>query len=164
MTSQMRLRLTALLVVAGFSLAAGAVATAATKPARVTKVDASCAGDRISGRADVTGQAMVSLQLLSRRNPRAKFLQTGKQAWIRASRAGSYKFRFDISKLSANAYRVRTKRSGTQSAVVRASACAPGYQVPEAPLPLLLPLSLLLMLGLAFGIRRYRQNAPTAGA
>jgi hypothetical protein len=159
----MRLRLTALLVVAGLSLAAGTVASAAERPARVTKVDASCAGDLISGRASVTGRAMVSLRLLSRRNPSAKFLQTGKQAWIRSSKAGSYKYRFDISKLSANAYRVRTK-SGTQSAVVRASACAPGYQVPEAPLPLLLPLSLLLMLGLAVGIRRYRQSPPTAGA
>ena len=135
----------------------------APKPARVTKVEAACAGDLINGRrtGDRAGDGL--LRLLARLSPRAKFVPTAKQAYIRAKQAGSYKFRFDISKLSANAYRVRTK-SGTQSALVRASACAPGYQVPEAPLPLLLPLSLLLMLGLAAGLRRYRQHTPSANA
>ncbi len=154
---------TLLLAILCVALMATASATAAPKPARVTKVEAVCAGDLINGRARVTAPAMVSLRLLARLSPRAKFVPTAKQAYIRAKQAGSYKFRFDISKLSANAYRVRTK-SGTQSALIRASACAPGYQVPEAPLPLLLPLSLLLMLGLAAGLRRYRQHTPSANA
>ena len=158
----MRRLATRLLIVLCLAAVATAAASAATKPARVTKLQASCAGDLINGRAQVTAPAMVSLQLLSRRSAQGKFAPTSKQAWIRAKQAGSYKFRFDISKLSANAYRVRTKR-GTQSAVIRAASCAPGYQVPEAPLPLLLPLSLLLTLGLAAGVRRYR-NAPSTSS
>jgi hypothetical protein len=158
----MRLRPTALIALGCFALVVPAASTAAPRPVKVTKVDATCAGDLINGRANVTGPAMVSLSLLSRGRPGEKFAPTKKQAWIRSKQPGSYKFRFDISKLSADAYRVRTK-SGTKSGVVRSSTCAPGYQVPEAPLPLLLPLSLLMMLGLAVGIRRLRRDA-TLGA
>jgi len=156
----MRARLTALtLALSCLALVGVAAAGAATKPAKVTKVDASCAGDLINGKATITAPAMASLQLLSRRSTSGKFVATKKLAWIRARQAGSYKFRFDISKLSANAYRVRAK-SGAKSGVLPASACAPGYQVPEAPFVVLLPLSLLLTLGLALGLRRFRHRTP----
>lgn len=155
----MQRRLTALLVaISCLALVGAATAGAAKKPVKVTSVDASCAGDLINGKAKLSGPAMASLQLLSRRNPTAKFLATKKLAWIRASKAGSYKFKFDISRLSANAYRVRAK-SGAKSGVLPATACAPGYQVPEAPFVVLLPLSLLLGLGLVLGGRRLRDGS-----
>jgi hypothetical protein len=145
------------------AVAGTAEAGAAKKPVRVTKINASCAGDLIKGRAKITGPAMTSLQLLSRPSAKKKFVATKKVAWIRARRAGSYKFHFDISRLSAQAYRVRTK-NGVKSAVLPATACAPGYQVPEAPVVILLPLSLLFTLGLALGVRRFRNGAPLSSS
>ena len=132
-------------------------AGAARKPGKVTRVQASCAGDVITGKASLSAPAMVWLQLLSRRSAHKKFMATRKQAWIRARHAGSYRFRFDVSQLNANAYRIRA-RSGAQSKILPAEACAPGYQVPEAPYALLLPLSLLLALGLPLGLRRLRRR------
>ena len=112
----------------------------------------------LTGKAKVSGPLNVSLRLLTKRTAKAKFLATRKTRLIRANRAGSYRFKFDVSALSAYAYRVR-ESAGMQSRVVPASSCAPGYQVPEAPLALLLPLSLLLGLGLlAF---RRRRVAPS---
>ena len=144
-----------ILVVSCLALVAALGAGAATKPARVTKVDAICAGDIIGGKIKVSAPTMVSLELLTRRAAKAKFLLTNKRAWVRARQAGSYKFTFDISRMNANAYRVQSK-SGTKSRILPAASCAPGYQVPEAPFVILLPLSLLLTLGLAIGMRRFR--------
>jgi hypothetical protein len=160
----MQRRLTALLVAAScLALVGAATAGAAKKPVKVTRVDASCAGDLINGKATISGPAMAYLQLLSRRSPTAKFVATKKLAWIRARQAGSYKFRFDISRFSANAYRVRAK-SGAKTAVLPATACAPGYQVPEAPIVVLLPLSLLLGLGLVLGVRRLRDRSALSSS
>jgi pimeloyl-ACP methyl ester carboxylesterase len=160
----MSLRRYAALILALFSMGALAASSAAAqKPGRITRVDASCAGDLISGKARISAPAMVSLQLLSRRSARAKFVATRKLAWIRARQAGSYRFRFDISQLDANAYRIRAK-SGAQSRILGAAKCGPGYQVPEAPFAVLLPLSLLLGLGLPLGIRRLRRRTALSGS
>jgi hypothetical protein len=145
------------------SAALAASAAAAREPGKVTRIEASCAGDLISGKAKLSAPAMVSLQLLSRRSARAKFVATRKLAWIRARQAGSYRFKFDVSQLDANAYRIRAK-SSAQSRILRASNCAPGYQVPEAPFAVLLPLSLLLGLGLPLGIRRLRRRTAINGS
>jgi hypothetical protein len=160
----MRLRSTALIVTSiCFTLVGVADAGAAKKPVRVTKINASCAGDLIQGRAKINGRAMASLQLLSRPSAKRKFVATKKLAWIRARKAGSYKFQFDISRMSAQAYRVRTKL-GVKSNVLPAAACAPGYQVPEAPIVILLPLSLLLTLGLVLGVRRLRSRTTLSSS
>jgi hypothetical protein len=136
-------------------------AAGASKPGKVTRVQASCAGDLIKGKASVSSPAMVWLQLLRRKSARGKFVATKKLAWIRARQSGSYGFKFDISKLEAKAYRIRAK-SGAQSRVLKAAACAPGLQVPEAPFAILLPLSLLLALGLPLALRRLRRSTAVS--
>jgi hypothetical protein len=155
-------RYAALVLALVCSAALGVGSAAARDPGKITHVDASCAGDLINGKAKISAPAMVSLQLLSRRSASAKFVATRKLAWIRARQAGSYRFKFDVSKLDANAYRIRAK-SGVQSRILRAAKCAPGYQVPEAPFSVLLPLSLLLLLGLPLGLRRLRRRTGLSG-
>ena len=151
-----RLHITLILAVACAALVGAGVGAAGTR-GKVTRVQASCAGDLISGKASINAPAMVSLQLLTRRSAQAKFVATKKQAWIRAHQAGSYSFKFDVSKLDANAYRIRAK-SGAQSKIMRASACGPGYQVPESPFAILLPLSILLALGVPLVLSRLRRR------
>ena len=61
----------------------------------------------------------------------------------------TYTFSFDISTLDAFAYRLSVVDTRTppryrfRSAVMPAAACAPGRDVPEAPVALLLSLSLI---------------------
>jgi hypothetical protein len=145
------------LAIACAALLGAGSAGAARSPGKITRVDARCDGDLISGKARISAAAMLSLQLYSRRSARAKFVATHKLAWMRARKAGSYKFRFDISRSRANAYRIRAK-SGAKSRILPAATCAPGHQVPEAPFAILLPLSLVLVLGLPLGLRRLRRR------
>jgi hypothetical protein len=160
----MRLPFHAALLLIAVCAAFVAPNAAARQPGKVTRIDASCAGDLIRGKAKVNAPAMLSLQLYTRRSAKAKFVATKKLAWIRARSAGAFKFSFDVSKLTANAYRIRASRSAAQSRALLSSACAPGYQVPEAPLTILLPLSLLAALGLAFGIDRFRRRSALGGS
>lgn len=153
----MRVRLYTTLVLAVICAALVGESAAASTRGKITRVQASCAGDLIRGKASINAPAMVSLQLLTRRSAQAKFVATKKQAWIRAHQAGSYSFKFDVSKLDANAYRIRAK-SGAQSRIMRASACGPGYQVPESPFAILLPLSILLALGVPLVLSRLRRR------
>jgi hypothetical protein len=61
----------------------------------------------------------------------------------------TYGFSFDISTLDAAAYRISVVDARTppryrfRSSVMPAAACAPGRDVPEAPVVLLLSLSLI---------------------
>ena len=83
---------------------------------------------------------------------KATFAATGRSVWVEAYDGRSYPFRFNIGQLSAVAYRVDPP--GVHGNVVPAASCAPGHQVPEAPLSLLLPLSVLGVVGLGFARRR----------
>ena len=130
-------------------------APAATASNGATQVHASCAGDVISGsvrvgRPSSTGD--LELALLAKRSPKAGFAATGRSVWVEAYDGRSYPFRFDIGRLTAVAYRVDPP--GVHGNVVPAASCAPGHQVPEAPLSLLLPLSVLGVVGLVFARRR----------
>lgn len=118
------------------------------------QVHASCAGDVLSG--TVRGRSVpggeLELTLLSKRSPKSAFARTGKSAWVDAYRGGSYPFSFNIGQFSASAYRVDPP--GGRGNVVTAASCAPGHQVPEAPLSLLLPLSVLGLGACVIGRRR----------
>ena len=134
---------------------AALVTPAAAASNGATQVHASCAGDVISGsvrvgRSKPTGD--LELALLAKRSPKAAFAATGRSVWVEAYDGRSYPFRFNIGQLSALAYRVDP--SGVHGNVVPAASCAPGHQVPEAPLSLLLPLSVLGVVGLGFARRR----------
>jgi Ni/Co efflux regulator RcnB len=124
-----------------------------------TSLRASCAGDTISGelRADRPAGARVTLVLLRQATRRAPFVSTGKQVVIVPQQGRhTYPFSFDVSALNAVAYRID---GAGESRVVPAASCAPGRQVPDAPLPLMLPLSLLVVLGLPAAKRRRRRAA-----
>jgi hypothetical protein len=112
------------------------------------KVTGRCVGDTVSGRVTVRARAgaRFTVRLLQQR--------TAGSSWARTNRArrfksrghrGSYGVRFDVSSFDAYAYRlgVYRGRRRTLSRPIPAASCAPGAQVPEAPLALVLPLSLL---------------------
>jgi hypothetical protein len=111
-------------------------------------VTANCVGDTVSGGVSMRAKAGTpfTLRLLKRQTAASRWTQT-KLLKKFTSRGGSriYRFRFNVSAFDAYAYRLGVYRSRrlTQSAPIAAASCAPGLQVPEAPLALLLPLSLL---------------------
>ena len=145
-----------LLSVFAAALAAAVLLTPAARAGNgATQVHASCAGDVVSGtvrlgRDNAGGE--LELALLAKRSPSAPFARTGKSAWVEAYGGRSYPFSFDVGRMNATAYRVDPP--GAHSNVVPAASCAPGHQVPEAPLSLLLPVSVLGVVSLVLVRRR----------
>ena len=140
------------LIATVFACAVASEATAqpvlALRPAaKVKSVTASCAGDTISGKTRVSGKLRVRLGLMAKGSARASFKATGKARILSTPKAGAYKFKFDISKLNAYAYRVDGSKT-VRSKPLLAASCGPGYTVPESPFALLLPITLLLTIGL----------------
>ena len=141
-------------------LAVGLTGTVLAAPAAAarngaTQIHASCAGDVVSGSVRL-GRSLsggdLELALLGKSSPKAAFTRTGQSAWVGAYGDQSYPFSFNIGRLSVVAYRVDLPTA--HSNVVPAASCAPGHQVPEAPLSLFLPLSALGVVGLVFARRR----------
>jgi hypothetical protein len=116
------------------------------------QIHAACAGDTLSG--SVRGKAgVVEVKLFAKRGPSAAFAATGLTSSIRASGGNGSPFSFNVGRLTAAAYRVEA--GDARSNEVPVASCAPGHQVPEAPLTLLLPLSVLALVTLTFGRRRF---------
>jgi hypothetical protein len=147
------------LVAAAFACALASQAAAepvlAAKPPAVKSVTASCAGDTISGKTRVSGKLRVRLALMAKSSAKASFKATGKARILSTPKAGSYRFKFDISKLNAYAYRVDGSKT-MRSKPLLAASCGPGYTVPESPFALLLPITLLLTIGLPVLLLRRR--------
>jgi len=135
-------------LVAVFLAASAGSAVAARQTKIQIKVTGDCVGDTISGRVSVRAQAgtRLTVRLLKQQTATSRWMKTGVSRRFR-SRAGSrtYRFRFDVAAFDGYAYRlgVYRLRQGTLSRPIAAASCAPGLQVPEAPLAVLLPLSLL---------------------
>jgi hypothetical protein len=135
--------------------AAWLVPAAAAQGNGGTHVVARCAGDILSGTVRVGRDApsgQIQLAVLAKHGDRSGFTATGMDTWLDVVGGRSYPFRFDIGRLSATAYRVDPP--GDHSNVVPAPSCAPGHQVPEAPLSLMLPLSVLGLGAVLFGRNR----------
>lgn len=118
------------------------------------QVQSSCTGDTISGSVWLKkgGNWPVSLALMSKSHTGSAFVQAAAPEKLTGS-GSEAPFTFDVSTLNAFAYRVDA--NGVSGRVIPATSCAPGHQVPEAPVALLLPLSLLLVGGwLVFRGRR----------
>jgi hypothetical protein len=146
-----------LVLLACSGLIAVGSARAASGPGRVSRLKATCAGDVVRGKAKVDRPGSVLLRLLWKRSARSKFVVSRKTASIRARRTGFYRFKFDVSAMNgyAYAYRIRAS-SGARSGLLKTVNCGPGLQVPEVPVALLLPLSLLLVVGVPLALRRRR--------
>jgi hypothetical protein len=148
------------LLAAVFACALASAATAEpvlVRPPAVKSVTASCAGDTLSGKTRVSGKLRVRLALMAKSSARAAFKATGKARIVSAPKAGTYRFKFDISKLNAYGYRVDASKTMRSKPVVAAS-CGPGYQVPESPFVVLLPITLLLAIGLPVLLVRRRAH------
>ena len=147
------------LIAAVFTCALASEAAAepvlAPRPPAVKSVTASCAGDTISGKTRVSGKLRVRLALMAKPSAKASFKASGKARVLRTPKAGVYRFKFDISKLNAYSYRVDASKT-MRSKPLLAASCGPGYQVPEAPWALLLPITLLVTIGLPVLLRRRR--------
>lgn len=111
-------------------------------------VNGGCAGDIVSGRVVVRAQrgTPFTLGLLRQAKARSAWSATGKSRRFRSNgKKQTLRFRFDVSTFDAYAYRLRLARPHRRvfSSPIMATSCAPGEQVPESPLSILLPLSLL---------------------
>lgn len=143
--------------------AAQAATNAARKPA--VKITPACAGDVVSARILVRTPARTRLtvRLLQRRARGGPFVRTSReQTFTSAPGRRTYGFSFDVSTLDAAAYRLSVVDARTParyrfvSSVMPAAACAPGRDVPEAPVVLLLSLSLVGTISLLL----VRRQAP----
>jgi hypothetical protein len=147
------------LVALGLAFAALAASGASAQGNSGTHVTAHCAGDVLSGTVRTGRDAThtsLELAVLAKHGEKSGFTATGMSQWMTVDGGHSYPFRFNIGRLSATAYRVDPP--GDHSNTVPASSCAPGHQVPEAPLSLLLPAS-VLGLGLLVFARNRRHRA-----
>ena len=140
----------AALALSGF-VGVGAAA-AGPPPVHVT---ATCAGDTVSGTVQLKkgGGWPVSVSLLSKAHASSGYASAGQQSVTGSGDQAP--FSFDVSALGAFAYRLEA--NGVQSRTIPAASCAPGHQVPEAPVALLLPLSLLVVGGFLL-LRRRRSG------
>jgi hypothetical protein len=126
-----------------------ATALAGQQPKVHVDVSGACVGDIVSGRIDVRAPigTKFTLRLQQRRNSTSRWRSTTRSQTFKSTAAvRRYKFRFDVSRLNAFAYRLAVDRQShrrTVSRAISAASCAPGLQVPEAPAAILLPLSLL---------------------
>lgn len=138
-----------LICLAALMLALPTAVLAAGQPKVHVEVSGACAGDTVSGQVKVRASigTRFTLRLQQRRNATSRWQSTNRSRSFKSTAAvRSYKFRFDVSRFNAFAYRLEVGRAGrhpTVSPAIPAASCAPGLQVPEAPIAILLPLSLL---------------------
>ena len=152
-----RLRLSTALAAALCLLVSANAASAASE----FRFDASCAGDTITGTLSYTGVTKgesYRLELLYRPRKGPDWRATGRGGGFTSDgRPGTYPYSFDVSAFDAKLFRLDVSGEHSWSRTIAAAACAPGRQVPEAPLAILLPLSLLGTSGLLL-FRRRRLN------
>jgi hypothetical protein len=139
--------------------AASAFAADSSTPMTVA---GTCAGDTVSGRVVVRAprSTLFTLRLLRRATSRSSWVAAGRSRRFKSTgRKQTLRFRFDVSALDAYAYRLRLTRPHrtVYASTLVATSCAPGRQVPESPLSILLPLSLLGTSGLLL-VRRRRST------
>ena len=149
-----RIRTRIAIAAAGCLLLGAGSASAATE----FKIDASCAGDTINGTLSYSGGTKgerYGLELLYRPRKGNDWKSTGRGGTFTSDgRPGTYSYSYDISKFDAKLYRLDVTGEHAWSRTIPAASCAPGRQVPESPLAILLPLSLLGTSGMLFFRRR----------
>ena len=142
-----------------FAAAACALATAASATAATEfKIDATCAGDTINGTLSYRGGTKgetYRLGLLYRPRKGPDWKSTGRGgSFTSDGHSGTYAYSFDVSAYDAKLFRLDVTGEHAWSRTIPAASCAPGRQVSESPLAILLPLSLLGTSGLLFARRR----------
>jgi hypothetical protein len=143
----------------GLGLAFAALAAPVASAQGGTHVVAHCAGDVLSGTVHVGGSmhSTLALEVLAKHGEKSGFTATGMSQSLSVDGGRSYPFRFNIGRLAGSATAYRVDPPGDHSNTVPASSCAPGHQVPEAPLSLLLPVSVLGLGGMLAARNRRRR-------
>ncbi len=134
------------------------------RPLTVSSVSASCTGDVLSGTVTAFGHTGDGFDV--------RLLQQQSEAWspsglkhhvvLSQSSSHGYDFSFNVASLSGDAFQALAH--GQSSTVVDAASCAPSAQVPEAPRPILLPLSIAGTFGLLGLVAYRRRRNPTTTA
>ena len=126
----------------------------------------SCVGDTLSGHATVSATHGTHVRLSLHAGGGAASLSTTKQVQRLTVPKGrdAYSFSFNVASLGSSYYMVRAYHGAKQvdSPVLSALACSPGAVVPEAPAAVLLPLSALATIGIAFGVATLRRRRSAA--
>jgi hypothetical protein len=152
----------ALALVAAVALPATAGA-ASGNGGGITTLTASCAGDTVHGTVAVEKKPAVVTLTLEVSSDGKKWKSANRSTTVNAlvpNRA--YTYTISVAGMKLRWFRVDANGSHV-SHQVAAGTCAPPPQVPEAPVALALPASLLLTLG-AVGLVRRRRGAAGAPA
>ena len=150
------------------ALALFAPASAWAAPKEVRSVSASCAGDSLSGTVSLRNFPSGSQLVLTLERQDNGWSATNQQLLITtAGQVTDYPYSFNVAALKdAKAWRVAAVdvASGTNSTSGRVSvaSCAPPAQLPEAPIAILLPASMLLTAAAWFGLRRRQVGSQSA--
>ena len=146
--------ITAACAAAACVLITAASANAATE----LKIDATCSGDTINGVVSYRGGTKgdtYHLELYYRQRQGPNWKATGRGgSFTSDGRPGTYAYSFDVSAFDAKLFRLDVTGEHAWSRTIPAASCAPGRQVPEAPLSIMLPLSLIGTSGLLLLRRR----------
>jgi hypothetical protein len=131
--------------------------------ATVDSIGGSCSGDVLRADAVAFGDigSPFSITLYSKTGD-GPYTSTALSHDFALTSVGAtlYSHDFDISSLPADSYKV-VSSTGVESNEVPKSWCGPGSTIPEAPAALLLPLSLLGLLGIATGALYLRRRSSS---
>jgi hypothetical protein len=163
-----RMSSTALLLGVALPLLVAPAASAQTpggaRNAGVTSVSVTCSGDTVYASAVVRGGANarpVTVALLARQGGASSYAPTGK-THVLGAKPGRNTWTFNVADIarSSSSFRaaVTTGRDTVQSNSLSTSACAPGTEVPEAPVALLVPLTLAATAGGVLAARSRRNT------
>jgi hypothetical protein len=167
------IRVTAVIGLTLMALGAAAAPARAshTEPNVISISGCECVGDDLNGVLHVAGDAgdRVELLLYAKDNEGSDWAPTGRSQTFTmpANSNGNtgHRFTFSLAGLGDNhSYVVEAVASGHSnwSNVVLSTTCAPGEEIPEAPVALLLPVSLLGTMAVGGLMLRRRQAATLA--
>lgn len=134
------------------------------RPLTVTAVSASCTGDVLSGTVTAFGHTGDGFDVRLLQQQSEAWAPSGLKQHVMLSQSSShgYGFSFNVASLTGDAFQALAH--GQSSPVVDAASCAPSAQVPEAPRPILLPLSVVGTFGLLGLVAYRRRRTPTTPA
>lgn len=130
------------------------------RPLSVTSISASCTGDVLSGTVTAQGYRGDAFNATVSAQQSGTWAPAGLSQHIVLTKGASqgYDYSFNVASVTGTAFQVGAR--GTSSPVIDASTCAPATQLPEASMPVLLPLSVAGTIGV-FGLIAYRRRRPS---
>jgi hypothetical protein len=167
------IRVTAVIGLTLMALGAAAAPAGAshTKPNVISISGCECVGDDLNGVLHVAGDAgdTVELVLYAKQDSGSNWAPTGRSQTLTMPAASNgntgHRFTFSLAGLGdKHSFVVEAIAGGhsNYSNVVLTTTCAPGEEIPEAPVALLLPVSLLGTMAIGGLILRRRQAGTLA--